>query len=183
MHPDNPAVKVQIMLSRIQLPSGKKYSYLSSPAPAFMLKRGVTSAFSPTERKNYEVQGEGAEIMKAAMWLAVREFYRHHNWNGLALLVNTVHDAMYADTDAGVRDQVAAVLHACMEAASDFYSYWLKYQLLIPVPSDTVHGANMGEETPYKSDEFKELTKQLRSELAERYMENFTPAYVTLNSI
>lgn len=183
MHPDNPAVKVQIMLSRIQLPSGKKYSYLSSPAPAFMLKRGVTSAFSPTERKNYEVQGEGAEIMKAAMWLAVREFYRHRNWNGLALLVNTVHDAMYADTDAGMRDHVAAVLHACMEAASDFYSYWLKYQLLIPVPSDTVHGANMGEETPYKTDEFKALTKQLRSELAERYMENFTPAYVTLNSI
>ena len=98
-------------------------------------------------------------------------------------MVNTVHDAMYSDTDAGVRDQVAAVLHACMEAASDFYSYWLKYQLLIPVPSDTVHGANMGEETPYKTDEFKALTKQLRSELAERYMENFTPAYVTINSI
>lgn len=103
MHPDNPAVKVQIMLSRIQLPSGKKYSYLSSPAPAFMLKRGITSAFSPTERKNYETQGEGAEIMKCGMWLGVREFYRVRNFGGKALLVNTVHDAMYVDADSSVQ--------------------------------------------------------------------------------
>lgn len=180
MHPANPAVKVQIMLSRIQLPSGKKYSYMSSPAPAFLLKRGVTSAFSPTERKNYEVQGEGAEIMKAAMWLAVREFYRNKNWGGLALLVNTVHDAQYADAHPSVRDEVAAVLHSCMESATDFFCYWFKWQLSVPVPSDTVQGANMGEEIPYKSDAFKAQTKQLRSELAARYMENFVPAYATL---
>lgn len=181
MHPANPAVKVQLMLSRIQLQSGKKYSYLSSPAPAFMLKRGITSSFSPTERKNYEVQGEGAEIMKAAMWLAVREFYRHRNWNGLALLVNTVHDAQYADADPSVRDEVAQVLHSCMESATDFFCYWFKWQLSVPVPSDTVHGVNMGEEIPYKSDAFKAKAKELRTELAARYMENFIPAYATLN--
>ena len=180
MHPANPAVKVQIMLSRIQLPSGKKYSYLSSPAPAFLLKRGVTSAFSPTERKNYEVQGEGAEIMKAAMWLAVREFYRHRNWGGLALLVNTVHDAQYADADPSVRAEVAQVLHSCMESATDFFCYWFKWQLSVPVPSDTVQGANMGEEIPYKSDAFKARAKELRTELAARYMENFIPAYATI---
>ena len=181
MHPANPAVKVQIMLSRIQLPSGKKYSYMSSPAPAFMLKRGVTSSFSPTERKNYEVQGEGAEVMKAAMWLAVREFYRHRNWGGKALLVNTVHDAQYADADPSVRDEVAQVLHSCMESATDFFCYWFKWQLSVPVPSDTVHGVNMGEEVPYKSDAFKAKAKELRTELAARYMENFIPAYATLN--
>ena len=181
MHPANPAVKVQLMLSRIQLQSGKKYSYLSSPAPAFMLKRGITSSFSPTERKNYEVQGEGAEIMKAAMWLAVREFYRHRNWNGLALLVNTVHDAQYADADPSVRDEVAQVLHSCMESATDFFCYWFKWQLSVPVPSDTVQGVNMGEEIPYKSDAFKAKAKELRTELAARYMENFIPAYATLN--
>ena len=180
MHPANPAVKVQLMLSSIQLPSGKKYSYLSSPAPSFMLKRGVTSSFSPTERKNYEVQGEGAEIMKAAMWLAVREFYRHLNWNGLALLVNTVHDAQYADADPSVRDEVAQVLHSCMESATDFFCYWFKWQLSVPVPSDTVQGANMGEEIPYKSDAFKARAKELRTELAARYMENFIPAYATI---
>ena len=181
MHPANPAVKVQIMLSRIQLPSGKKYSYMSSPAPAFMLKRGVTSSFSPTERKNYEVQGEGAEVMKAAMWLAVREFYRHRNWGGKALLVNTVHDAQYADADPSVRDEVAAVLHSCMESATDFFCYWFKWQLSVPVPSDTVKGANMGEEIPYKSDDFKAKAKQLRGELATRYMDSFTPAYATIS--
>uniref|UniRef100_A0A7M2QN35 DNA-directed DNA polymerase n=1 Tax=feces metagenome TaxID=1861841 RepID=A0A7M2QN35_9ZZZZ len=180
MHPANPAVKVQIMLSRIQLPSGKKYSYMSAPAPAFLLKRGVTSAFSPTERKNYEVQGEGAEVMKAAMWLAVREFYRHRNWGGKALLVNTVHDAQYADADPSVCDEVAAVLHSCMESATDFFCYWFKWQLSVPVPSDTVRGDNMGEEIPYKSDAFKAQAKQLRSELATRYMENFNPAYATI---
>ena len=180
MHPANPAVKVQIMLSRIQLLSGKKYSYLSSPAPAFMLKRGETSSFSPTERKNYEVQGEGAEIMKCAMWLAVREFYRQRNFGGDALLVNTVHDAMYVDAAKDVRDTAAAVLHACMESATDFFCFWFKWQLAIPVPSDTVYGSNMGEEIPYRDDEFKRQTKQLRGELATRYMLSFTPAYKSL---
>lgn len=180
MHPTNPAVRVQIMLSRIQLPSGKKYSYTSIPSPAFLLKRGITSTFSPTERKNYEVQGEGAEIMKCAMWLAVREFYRRRNWDGLALLVNTVHDAMYADMDWRVREEAAAILHACMEAATDFFCYWFKWQLDVPVPSDTVHGANMGEELPDNSAEFKAAAQEHRAELRRRYMQDFTPAYTTL---
>ena len=34
-------------------------------SPAWQLKRGVTSTFSPTERKNYIVQRGGAQIMKA----------------------------------------------------------------------------------------------------------------------
>lgn len=179
-HPANPAVKVQLRLSRIQLKSGKKYSYMSSPAPAFLMKRGVLDTFSPTERKNYEVQGEGAEIMKGAMWLSVREFYRHDNWGGKGLLVNTVHDAEYADAHADVADEVAMVLHSCMEAATDFFCHWFKWQLALPVPSDTSMGPNMGVEIPFKTDYFKQRTAEMRIGLRDRYMGGFTPAYATL---
>lgn len=180
MHPDNPAVKVQIMLSRIQLPSGKKYSYLSSPAPAFMLKRGVTSAFSPTERRNYETQGEGAEIMKAGMWLAIREFYRKRNWGGKALLVNTVHDAMYVDAHNDIADEAAVVLHACMESATAFYCHWFRVKWRVEVPSDTVKGSNMGEENPYKSATFKALVAEVKKGICNEYLGGEWPEFDTL---
>lgn len=181
-HPCNPAIKVQLRRSIIQLPSGKRYAYQSTTSMEYLYKKGIYQSFSPTERKNYEVQGEGGEVMKAAMWLTVREFYRKKNWNGLALLVNTVHDAQYADVAAEVRDEVARLLHACMEAATDFYSYWLQWDVPIAVPSDTVYGRNMGEETKFtdEQDSFLADAAALRLEIRSRYMPGFTPKYMTL---
>lgn len=179
-HPCNAAVPVQIHLSRIQMPTGKLYSFYSSPSLEFMFKKGILQSFSPTERKNYEVQGEGGEVMKGAMWLAVREFYRLRNFSGLSVLVNTVHDAQYADSCITVRNDVAKVLHACMEAASDLYCWWFKLQVPLPVPSDTVWGANMGEENKFKSPEFFAAAAEHRTYLRNQYMQGFVPSYQTL---
>lgn len=181
-HPNNPAIKVNLKRSVIQLPSGKRYAYQSSTSMEYLYKKGIYQSFSPTERKNYEVQGEGGEVMKAAMWLTVREFYRLKNFGGRALLVNTVHDAQYADSAKEVRDQVARVLHGCMEAATDFYSYWLQWEVPIAVPSDTVYGRNMGEELKFtdEQDSFLADAAALRLEIRSRYMGGFIPKYMTL---
>jgi DNA polymerase I-like protein with 3'-5' exonuclease and polymerase domains len=181
-HPCNPAIKINLRRSIIQLPSGKRYAYQSSPSMEYLYKKGIYQSFSPTERKNYEVQGEGGEVMKAAMWLAVREFYRARNFDGRALLVNTVHDAQYVDAHPDVRDSSARLLHACMEAATDFYSYWLQWDVPIAVPSDTVYGRNMGEELKFtdEQDSFLADAAELRMGIRARYMPGFTPKYMTL---
>lgn len=179
-HPMNPAVRVQMRISRIRTPDGKRYTFRSHPSQGWQLKRGITSTFSPTERMNYPVQGLGGQVMKAAMWINVREFYRRENFNGLALLVNTVHDAAYRDSHPSVSLVSSELMHACMEAASDFIAYWFKWDIPLPVPTDSVRGANMGEEVKLNSQEFKANVAAIRADLRTRYMDGFVPNYLTL---
>lgn len=179
-HPLNPAVRVQMRISRIRTPDGKRYTFRSHPSQGWQLKRGITSTFSPTERMNYPVQGLGGQVMKAAMWINVREFYRRENFNGLALLVNTVHDAAYRDAHPSVSLASSELMHACMEAASDFIAYWFKWDIPLPVPTDSVRGANMGEEVKLNSQEFKANVAAIRADLRARYMDGFVPNYLTL---
>lgn len=185
-HPANPAVMCQLGLGRVSTPDGKKYTYMESPSMPFMLKRGVLTTFTPTEIKNYEVQGEGGEWMKAAMWLAVREFYKRRNFDGLGLLVNTVHDAQYADAHNSVRFQVGALFQACMEAASDFMEWWFNWPLPLPVPTDTVYGTSMAEEIPFANGEagaeFRALAGEYRAQIRKDYMGDYQPSYLKGNT-
>lgn len=147
-HPANPAVRVQLRISRIRDQDGGKITFRSHPSPAWQLKRGITSTFSPTERKNYIVQRGGAQIMKAAMYLMVVEMYKRENFGGLACLVNTVHDAQYVDAAQQVKAQAAALLHACMVVATAYWVHWHKADWEIAVPSDTSWGPSMAVEEP-----------------------------------
>ena len=172
-HPDIRGLLCNLGKSCVRTPDGKLYSYLESPSPEYLAKRGVLSSFSPTEIKNYEVQGEGGEWAKAAMWLSVREFYRLRNFGGLGLLVNQVHDAEYADADDSVAFEVATTLHACMEAASDFMEFWFKWEIPVPVPSDTSWGTSMMDDV--KVPGLTNRAREIRLGLRTRYMGGYTP--------
>jgi hypothetical protein len=159
----------------MRTPDGKLYSFQESPSPEYLVKRGTNASFSPTEIRNYPVQGGGGEWAKAAMWLSVREFYRRKNWGGLGLLVNQVHDAEYADAHPSVRDEVAAVLHACMEAASDFMEFYFDWPVPVPVPSDTTAGASMMDDKPLPG--IRPQAAIIRQELRARYMDGYVPSF------
>ena len=174
-HPEHPGVVCNLGRGFVRTPDGQLYSYLEAPSPEYLVKKGIFCSFSPTIIKNYEVQGTGGTWMKAAMWLLVREFYRNKNFGGRGLLVNTVHDAAYADAAAEVKLQVAATIHACMEAASDFMAYWFAWDIPIPVPSDTSWGASMMDED--KVPGLKELADPIRIGIRGRYMADFVPSY------
>jgi DNA polymerase-1 len=162
--------------SSVRTPDGKLYSYMESPSPEFLAKKGIAASFSPTEIKNYEVQGEGAEWAKAAMWLAVREFYRRKNWGGLALLVNQVHDAVYSDAHNTVAYEAAVVLHACMEAASEYMEFLFNWKVPVPVPSDTTWGTSMMDEK--KIPDIKSAAQVVRQDIRSRYMGGYTPSFI-----
>lgn len=174
-HPIVRGVMCNLGTGHYRTPDGKLYEYREQPAPEYLVKRGTYQSFSPTEIKNYVVQGEGGEWAKAAMWLAVRAFYREGNFNGRGLLVNQVHDAVYADAAPEVKEKVAALLHACMEAASDFMEYQFKWPVAVPVPSDTTWGTSMMDEEriPGVQDSAKPLREQLRAE----YMGGYVPSF------
>jgi DNA polymerase I-like protein with 3'-5' exonuclease and polymerase domains len=177
-HPVNKAIMCQLGISRVKTPDGTLYTYRESPSMEYQLKRGMTTSFSPTEIKNYEVQGTGGLWMKVAMWLMVRAWYACENFDGQSLLVNTVHDAAYADSHIDVKDESAALMHACMTGASDFIEYWFNWKLPLPVPSDTVWGYSMADENKFATPEFKKQSSELRAALRRSYMGGYTPSYL-----
>lgn len=174
-HPEIPGVMCSLGRSTFRTPDGKLYSYQESPAPSYLVKRGTLTSFSPTEIKNYVVQGTGGEWAKAAMWLCVRAFYARGNFGGLALLVNQVHDAVYTDAHHSVAFEAACLLHACMEAASDFMEYAFSWPIPIPVPSDTTWGRSMMDEDSIPR--IKEFARPLREQLRREYMGGYVPSF------
>ena len=166
-HPELPGVTCNLKTSTWRAPDNKLYSWRQSPAPKWLATRpaskgGRICSFSPTEVKNYPVQGTGGEWAKAAMWLAVREFYRYENFGGGGLLVNQVHDALYADSEAQKFVDVGATVHACMEEASAFMEWYFGWEVPVPVPSDTTYGDNMGSSDKMPEDFKGEVLVQRR---------------------
>lgn len=176
-HPDDANVTCQLGVSYSRTPDGKLYAYQESPSPGFLLKKGIVQGFSPTEIKNYIVQGTGGEWAKAAMWLAIRAFYKRRNFDGRALLVNQVHDALYGDFAPEVHEEASALLHACMEAASDWMEYYFGWYVPVPVPSVTECGPNMLQASTMKSPEWKAMAQRFRQELRTEYMAGFIPQH------
>lgn len=172
-HPDFPAKQVTLGTGYYRTPDGKLYSYLEQPSPRFVVEReGKWTGFSPTEIKNYIVQGTGAEVAKAACWLLVREFYRNKNWGGRALLINQVHDAAYADSHPVVHEVVAATVHACMELASDFYCAFFDWSWPVLVPTETRSGPNMSieDKVPNLNDNVVAIKPQLHTRYVQPYI-------------
>jgi DNA polymerase-1 len=179
-HPSIPGLTCHLRKASWRTPDGKLYAWKESPAPEFLAKRpasrgGKAQSFSPTETKNYPVQGTGGEWAKAAMWLAVKEFARMQNFNGGALLVNQVHDALYLDATEDCAYEAAVLLHACMEEASTFMEYYFGWLVPVPVPSDTTWGATMGDGDRLP-DTFKADVATKRQQVRQRNMPNFTPS-------
>jgi len=178
-HPEKRGLTVQLGRSTSTTPDGKVYTYWEQPAPAYLLDKGRLTAFSPTEIRNYVVQGEGGEWAKAAMWLSIRAFYHYRNFDGRALLVNQVHDAEYGDFHESVAAKAAALLHVCMEEASTFMQWWFKWDFPIGVPSDTVWGADMMEEDGIQDPVFDKAVAALRPWLRGKFIGNHVPSWET----
>jgi DNA polymerase I-like protein with 3'-5' exonuclease and polymerase domains len=145
-HPEVAGVICHLGRGEYITPDGKRYGFTERPALRYQTEQGINQNFSPTEEKNYVVQGTGGEIAKMAMWIAVREFYRHRNFDHGALLVNQVHDAVYIDAALGKKEQALMTLHACMLAASPAYERYFDWQLGIHVPAETTYGDSLADE-------------------------------------
>ncbi|MBT9134823.1 MAG: DNA polymerase I [Firmicutes bacterium] len=176
-HPEHPGVICHIGESHYRTPDGKLYSYTEQPSPEYLVKKGVTASFSPTEIRNYVVQGMGGEWMKAAMWLVVRLLYANKNLDGRALIVNTVHDAAYLDAAGDVALEAAAMLHAAMTEASTLMEFWFKWQIAVPVPSDTTWGNSMMEEEAVPG--LRDAAEPYRRFIRDNYIGGYTPSFDT----
>lgn len=180
-HPDVPGMQCQLGRSHFATPDGKLYSYSESPSPKFIAERpasrgGTAQSFSPTEIRNYVVQGTGGEWTKAAMYLSLRAFYRVRNFQNKALLTNSVHDAIYVDAAESVHHDAAAMLQAAMLEASTFMEWWFKWDIPLGVPTETKVGENMmAERNPGPG--FAEKVEKYREVIRREFIGNHTPSF------
>lgn len=171
-HPDFPAKMIELRTGYDRTPDGKLYAWIEQPAPEYVVRRGGGwTSFSPPEIKNYEVQGGGAEWAKAAMWIAVKEYYRRKNFGELAFLIGQVHDACYGDSHESVYAEAAAVLHCAMEAASPFMEAYFNWPQPVYVPSDTTVGADWSGHD--KVPDFAVVCEPIRAEMHTRYIKPY----------
>lgn len=126
-----------------QGPTGTIYSWRSWDAPAFLKSRGITDTFSPPELKNYPVQGTGGELVQMVLGYLWRWFVNNDNFGGLAFLVNTVHDCVWADMHQSVIDTVVPGMKRIMEAIPHMLMKHFNIDCPVPFPVDAEIGDNM----------------------------------------
>jgi DNA polymerase I-like protein with 3'-5' exonuclease and polymerase domains len=126
-----------------QAPTGTIYSWRSWDAPSFLKSKGITDTFSPTELKNYPVQGTGGEIVQMVLGYLWRWFVSTDNFNNRALLTNTVHDCVWVDMHPDVVDLVMPGMKKIMEAVPQMLKRHFGMECPVPFPVDAETGPNM----------------------------------------
>ena len=124
-------------------PTGTRYSWRSFDNPAFMVKRGIPDGFSLPAIQNYPTQGTGGEIMQMALGAIHKLFVKTDNFNGRALLVNTVHDCIWLDMQQDVADEVMGKVLKIMQSVPLMLKYYYGIDSPVDFPADAEIGDNM----------------------------------------
>lgn len=112
-------------------PTRKRYVFTQQPAPDFLHRKGIYYSFSPTEQKNYSVQGEAGAAVMSALGLIWRKFVATDNYGGKALLTNTVHDSVTFDLHKDILYTLAKDVEELMCCIPERYAE--VYNIVVPV--------------------------------------------------
>ena len=125
-------------------PTGTRYTWRQDIAPEFMQAKGIFTGFSPTQRKNYPMQGFGGEVMQTMLGKTFRYMIANDRFNGDVLMVNTVHDCQWLDGKADILDKVVPEVKALMETVpAVFNKAFPKLNIDVPFPADAEVGPDM----------------------------------------
>lgn len=137
--------------------TGTRYIFTESDVPEEMLRDRAavrkSTNFSPTHLKNYPVQGFAGEIVQIMLGVLWRHFLANNNYNGLALLTNTVHDCVWVDSHVSVYRQVAKDVEAVMTNVRNVLNnLYPEMEVSVDFPCDVVAGENMGSLRPIEEE-------------------------------
>lgn len=129
-------------------PTGTRYCFRTYDAPAFLQKKGIHDSFKPTELKNYPVQGTSGECVQIALGKLWRHFLSNDNYNGRALLCNTVHDCVWIDTKSEILMEVAADAKRLLEGIPQYLEEIFGIVSPVPFPVEAEAGENLFTKEP-----------------------------------
>jgi DNA polymerase I-like protein with 3'-5' exonuclease and polymerase domains len=128
--------------SLLKTETGRMYCFSEYDAPDWLKKKGVHTSFSPTQVKNYPVQGFGtADIVPIT--LAVLYDYQCNGVLGSAKLINTVHDSfLFLCHKSEVNNLVDVVTGPVIEQVVRVLKDVLGVELKVPLRMDYKVGVN-----------------------------------------
>lgn len=120
-----------------------------------------TINFSPTELKNYMVQG-GATGDKVPMICGIlyRVLKNHPRLKDKCLMVNTVHDSIMFDIHKDVVYEAFGVIKETMESAPEHYARIFGYSLPLPLKVGLSYGPNWLDQSEVEFDEHQKLWRK-----------------------
>lgn len=125
-------------------PTGTRYVWREGIAPEFMHQHGKYTGFSPTERKNYPVQGFGGEIVQTMLGLVFRYMLENDRFGGDILLVNTVHDCLWLDGQGDKFETVTRKVQEILESVPEtFNTAFPELDITVPFPCESEVGTDM----------------------------------------
>lgn len=125
-------------------PTGTRYIWREGITPEFMHQHGKYTGFSPTERKNYPVQGFGGEIVQTMLGIVFRYMIENDRFGGDILLVNTVHDCLWLDGQGKQFEDVTRKVQEILESVPEvFNSAFPELDITVPFPCESEIGTDM----------------------------------------
>lgn len=125
-------------------PTGTRYVWREGITPDFMHRQGKYVGFSPTERKNYPVQGFGGEVVQTIIGKIFRFLLANDRFGGKVLLTNTVHDCIWLDGRKDIIETVAKQIKLIMESVPEIYNaVFPELNVNVPFPTELEIGTSL----------------------------------------
>lgn len=135
---------------RYMSPSGRIYTFYGKEAPEWMQEKGTYVTFSPTEIKNYPVQGGATgDVVPLMVGKLYRRLRAAKHLRENVLLIGTVHDSVVLDVNAAqvdVRRIARSVKHCLDQVREEVWKAWKLY-VGVNVVSEVTWGESWGAQT------------------------------------
>lgn len=134
-------------VSRIQSETGRKYSFFTGDAPKWMKERGgQTTAYKPTEIKNYPIQGGATGDIVPMVLGKINRWILQEGYTSQCKLIATVHDSIVLDIHPDLIYTITNGVKDVMERAPRYYkeNFGIKFDLDLKV--EVTYGPSWGEQ-------------------------------------
>lgn len=123
--------------------TGRRYVFTEYDAPEWMSRKGVSTSFSPTQMKNYPVQGFATgDIVPLVIGEVYDVLKNDINLRDDALLINTIHDSVLLDVHKRVQEEAAQTIKEVMERAPEFIEQTFGFKFDLPLKVEVEAGSS-----------------------------------------
>lgn len=124
-------------------PTGTIYSWREGITPTFLHEHGKYTGFSPTELRNYPVQGFGGEIVQTMLGKVFRWMIKNDRFDNKVLLMNSVHDCVLLDGHKDKLPEVAKGVQSILESVPEVFNNAFEMDIDVPFPCETEVGPDL----------------------------------------
>ena len=125
--------------------TGRRYRFFEYDAPAFKAKRGELTGFSPTQMKNYPVQGFATADVVPTMVGKLHYAIKRSDLSDRVKLINTVHDSIIMDVHKDALGRACASTKKILESAPHTLQKVYGITFDLPLKVDVEYGHNWKE--------------------------------------